>query len=350
MRTLTRVLVGIATALILAAPGQPQPALELTVSGSPSADHGDPVAFAYVVENTGDVDLYDVQVTDEACQGVGQVLGNEQETLPPGGSWQFACERTMPVHTDTEGGSFADQAQATATSGMSAGQEQVSDTGSHAVGFRHPAVAIDTVGPELARAGEPVRYTLAVTNPGDVSFLRSRVSVVAEPCPQTTVELASADPTPDTLDPGDEWSYACEAAPAAGATSVRAAGYVTASDHRTDHAFEDVSTAVTYLTETGTLEDADPVVDPVFPVVSGTATLTGPSRCVRRAFRARVRGDQILAVRWAVDGRRAPATSLSLRVDPRRLRRGRHAVTARISFAESSSTAPVTRTLRFRVC
>ncbi len=85
------------------------------------------------------------------------------------------------------------------------------------------------------------------------------------------------------------------------------------------------------------------------------ATLRTPSGCHRRPFKATVTGEGIEAVRFSVDGRprgaavRRPDARDRYRVtvDPRRLRRGRHSVTARVSFAGAPAGALVAS---FRVC
>jgi hypothetical protein len=77
-----------------------------------------------------------------------------------------------------------------------------------------PAIAIDKTGPATATAGDTLRYTLYVTNPGSLPFPAASVRV-ADPNCDSAPELvgksdgAGADGTPATLDPGDTWTYAC---------------------------------------------------------------------------------------------------------------------------------------------
>ncbi len=77
-----------------------------------------------------------------------------------------------------------------------------------------PAIAIDKTGPATAQAGDTLRYTLYVTNPGDIPFPASSVRVTDPTCddPPALVGKADtngADDSPGTLDPGDTWTYAC---------------------------------------------------------------------------------------------------------------------------------------------
>jgi hypothetical protein len=77
-----------------------------------------------------------------------------------------------------------------------------------------PAIAIDKTGPAVAEAGDTLRYTLYVTNPGSLPFPAATVQVTDANCddPPQLVSKAGpsgADATPGTLDPGDTWTYAC---------------------------------------------------------------------------------------------------------------------------------------------
>jgi uncharacterized repeat protein (TIGR01451 family) len=78
-----------------------------------------------------------------------------------------------------------------------------------------PAIAIRKVGPALATAGDTLDYTFYVTNPGDVPFPASGVTVSDPNCdePPELVrkeDASGSDVSPRTLDPGDTWVYGCE--------------------------------------------------------------------------------------------------------------------------------------------
>jgi uncharacterized repeat protein (TIGR01451 family) len=78
-----------------------------------------------------------------------------------------------------------------------------------------PAIAIDKTGPAVAEAGDTLRYTLYVTNPGFLPFPAATLQVTDPACdaPPQLVSKAgpsgAADASPGTLDPGDSWTYAC---------------------------------------------------------------------------------------------------------------------------------------------
>ena len=90
---------------------------------------------------------------------------------------------------------------------------------------------------------------------------------------------------------------------------------------------------------------------------SGSARLASRRGCVKRPFRARVSGTGIDRVTFSVDGRRTRSPSkagadgtFAARIDPRRLRTGRHRVTARVEFVTGTGRAPLTLRSAFRHC
>jgi hypothetical protein len=90
-------------------------------------------------------------------------------------------------------------------------------------------------------------------------------------------------------------------------------------------------------------------------VASGLARLSGPSGCVKQAFRARVTGRSIASVTFSVDGRvvkrfNARKRSYSIRINPQRYGFGRHRVIALVRFREASGTAARRLPLTFRRC
>ena len=92
-------------------------------------------------------------------------------------------------------------------------------------------------------------------------------------------------------------------------------------------------------------------------VVPGTARLTGPSGCVKKAFKATVRGSRISKVTFFVDGKKrktitakAGQRAFKLKVRPNALGRGVHRITARVQFAAESETKSRTLRLSFQRC
>ena len=73
-----------------------------------------------------------------------------------------------------------------------------------------PAIALEKSGPALAEAGDTLRYTLYVTNPGRVAIPANGVNVTDNRCDDPpALTSKNGDTSPQTLDPGDTWTYAC---------------------------------------------------------------------------------------------------------------------------------------------
>jgi hypothetical protein len=90
-------------------------------------------------------------------------------------------------------------------------------------------------------------------------------------------------------------------------------------------------------------------------ILSGRARLRGPSGCVKQAFRARVTGRSIAAVRFYVDGKlfkrvAGSRSQYSVKINPRNLGLGRHRVVARVRFDAATGTEARRLPLTFRRC
>ncbi len=328
--------------------------------GANWAYHGDTLTFTFEVTNPGTTPLTTVAVTDDKCapvSGPTQKLGGNQDgQLDAGELWVYTCTMTVPDHVagDT---SLVNVVTMAATD---ADGEPVNDTDSHTTRILHPAIAIDKSGPATAEAGSPVVYGLVVTNPGDVPFLAPNVSVTDPLCEAPPLLMSkNGDTTPDQLDPGDSWSYACRVQTTAGQTKVDNVGSVTAKDSFGGREVTASDPATTVLTQVAV---APPVVIPplqsgvagerISSPAAGTARLTGPARCVTGPFNVKVTGRGISQVAYTLDGKRlktvrstAGRTVFSVRINPRGKSTKAHRVTARVTF--KSATGTRARTLRY---
>jgi uncharacterized repeat protein (TIGR01451 family) len=249
-----------------------------------------------------------------------------------------------------------------------------------------PAIAIRKTGPAIATAGETLRYTLFVTNPGEVAFPAAGVEVSDPLCDGAPAlvsrqDESGSDPSPATLDPGETWVYRCSHdTPLAGPDC---------EPTRVDNS------AVTATVAGATVDDEDPIStvllcpdqpDPIKPVdppgptpapdleQPGPVAPTGPRTpragdaavaglrfhgAIRGCIRSRVprvdfSGTRIARVRVYVNGqlrRRLTVQTLQRRVTPRvTLPPGRYRVTVRVSFERGSGTPPVTLSGTVRIC
>jgi hypothetical protein len=141
---------------------------------------------------------------------------NDTQSVPPGAYTvsEAAVTGTKPLnYRSTVSARSARAARQVRSGGVYANLQLTS--GQRAVcTFRNvrigaPAIAIDKTGPATAVAGETLRYTLYVTNPG---YVLPAASVrVTDPNCDDPPELVGkgGDATPGTLDPGDIWTYGC---------------------------------------------------------------------------------------------------------------------------------------------
>ena len=253
-----------------------------------------------------------------------------------------------------------------------------------------PAIALEKSGPTLAEAGDTLRYTLYVTNPGLVAIPANGVTVTDNRCddpPELTTK--NGDASPQTLDPGDTWTYACShKTPAPDAdceltaitNTATATGIVDGSTVTDDGsitttvACPDVrqSRRSRRLREPGpepppsrrcrvprrrpSRRSLPPGPGPPDAGEAGRAGVTASNvRCITRASQVQLTGQRMSTIRVSVDGRRLGTREIRLlqrRVLPlnRIFSPGRHRLTIRVAFEPGSATAPATLTRTIIVC
>jgi hypothetical protein len=223
----------------------------------------------------------------------------------------------------------------------------------HSIGIQVDKLAVE----QTAVAGSVVHFTISVTNTGNTSFVGY---VFDDPnCDEQRTGANAADPT---LDPGETWTYACAMATQVGQTSADNTATATGTNSHGDSATDSGSASIPLtqpqgVTQTPPQGGTPPPAGGVLPetVLSGRARLSGPSGCVKRAFRARVTGRSITSVAFYVDGKlvkrfTANRSSYSIKVKPSGLGFGRHRIIARVKFVRASGTEARNLPLTFRRC
>jgi hypothetical protein len=351
-----------------------QPGIRIVKSGPDFAYSGDTLAFGFDVTNTGERALHAVDVSDDKCAPVSGPVskagGDDDDLLEPGETWHYTCSY-VATHAITDPNPVTNTAKVQAKDDE---DNKVEDEDKHDTRFLHPAIDIEKTGPATATAGSLVGYTLDVTNPGDVSL--GGVAVTDPRCAAAPVRTsANGDATPDTLEPGDHWTYTCSVQTQAAQTQVVNVADVNGTDQH-DETVTDEDTFTTTLTQpvmpttpttpaTPTATPAAPAAVPVAQQVAGvqqtarprrgTAALRGPRACPRTtSVSATVRGRQIRRVTFLVGGkvvkRLTKADSRgrwTLKLRTSSLRRGSNRVVARVEFTTASRTR--TRTLRVTI-
>jgi hypothetical protein len=248
-----------------------------------------------------------------------------------------------------------------------------------------PAIAIEKAGPTVARAGATLRYSLYVTNPGDVAFLASGVEVRDPACDEPP-ELVSkgGDDSPDTLDPGDTWTYRCSrSTPAPGGdctvSTVTNRATVTASAGGTEVSDDDaITTTLNCPDEPPQPPLPTPTPTPTPSIPPGPSPVTGASvapqgvrppvagrigvaglrvapGCIRRASDVALVGTRMARVAVSLNGRRVSNRTLAILQRRATLLRpligaGRHRLVVRVTFQRGSGAPAVTLQRTITVC
>ena len=313
---------------------------------------GDTLEYQFTVTSPppGDVGLA-VAFSDPRCDAgtlTGPAGDDGDALLEPGETWIYGCTHVITAadpdplpNTAKVTGEVPDTDNPKGT---------VEDEDSSSVDILHPAIDIEKSGPATATAGDVLSYSLAVTNPGDIEFASDQVVVTDPGCDdQPTLASTNGDTTPGFLDPGDNWTYTCSHATAAGQESFLNVATVTGTD-RNGRQVTDTDDLPTLLSQQAVLPEPE--------IINGAARLRGPSGCVKGPFTATVRGSRIARVTFFVDGKRfkritAPngeGSRFTVKINPRGRGFGVHRVTARVEFAAASQTKSRTLRLSFQRC
>jgi len=340
----------------------PKPAIELEKTGAAYAYAGDTVTYDFAAENTGNVTLSDVELTDDKCQStLVRKAGETDTTFGPGDIWGYTCTAVVPAGAT----SVTNTAEVCGTAKVEGvASREVCDEDDHTFPVRSIAIAVDKQAVETtAVAGTTVHFTIAVENTGTTAFVNYTFDDAA--CDEVRTGDNAADAT---LDPGDTWTYSCAMATAVGQTLAKntATATGTNADQKSATATDDAEIPLTQPQTPGggtpptvTPDAVPPAATPdggVLPesIVSGRAQLRGPSGCVKQAFRARVNGRSIASVTFYVDGRKIKTVGrggpFTLKVNPKRYGLGRHKLVALVRFTAASGTNARKLPLTFRRC
>jgi Prealbumin-like fold domain len=218
----------------------------------------------------------------------------------------------------------------------------------------------------MLEVGQKAEYLLTVTNPGVGPLVD--IVVLDDRCDAAPVYTAGDADADGELDESESWTYRCDhvVTAADGASFVNTATVDGADKRGNPVRDSDTATVTVYTPDPPKVTDqpstppaTTPAQQQTLPakIVSGTARLRGPSGCTRSPFKAKVSGRRIARVTFWLDGKQVKRvvakrgqTAFALKVNPRKVARGVHRVTARVVFAASSQTAPRTLRLSFQRC
>ncbi|MEQ0559388.1 hypothetical protein ABJI51_09935 [Amycolatopsis sp. NEAU-NG30] len=166
------------------------PAVEVTTTADPPVIHaGDAVTWTVAVRNTGDSPLAPVKVTDDATASCARTFAG----LAAGATQTYTCTAN-PSRTTTS--------RVTATGTDLAGRP-VTATASATVTVITPALTLTAdATPAVARAGDPIAFTITVANAGDAPL--TEVAIADDRVPACAKAIGA-------LPPRDRRTYTCTA-------------------------------------------------------------------------------------------------------------------------------------------
>ncbi|WP_410609027.1 hypothetical protein [Amycolatopsis sp. lyj-109] len=165
------------------------PAVEVTKTADPPVIHaGDAVTWTVAVRNTGDSPLAPVKLTDDTTTACARTFAG----LAAGATQAYTCTAN-PSRTTTS--------QVTAT-GTDLSGRPVTATASATVTVITPALTLTKdATPAIARAGDPITFTMKVANAGDAPLTEVTVTDDVPACAKAIGALA----------PGGTATYTCTA-------------------------------------------------------------------------------------------------------------------------------------------
>jgi uncharacterized repeat protein (TIGR01451 family) len=149
-----------------------QPSIQIVKDGPTQVHRGDTITYAFEVTNIGDIDLFDVELTDPICD-LGSITlvddGDGDSILAVGEAWRYLCTHLVtdddPDPIPNTGFVRGDTAEG------QEGGEEVTDSDDHVVDLIHPDIDIvKTVDEDIVSIGDTVTYTYVIMNTGDTTL------------------------------------------------------------------------------------------------------------------------------------------------------------------------------------
>jgi uncharacterized repeat protein (TIGR01451 family) len=150
-------------------PPQEGPAIQILKEGPALVHRGETITYQFEVTNTGDVELFDVELTDPRCDPGTIVEGVDVDaSLAVDEVWHFTCTHLV---TETDPNPIPNTATVRGDTVAGEGGEEVTDQDDHVVVVITPAISIDkTVSDNSVTPGTTVTFTYVVMNTGDTTL------------------------------------------------------------------------------------------------------------------------------------------------------------------------------------
>ena len=185
------------------------PGISIDLQASPrSITAGEEVTYTYIIDNTGDTNLRNINVFDTESLNIQYQSGDSDND-----GWLDTNEIWVYQGTDTPTNSVTNTATA---SGIDSLGLTVSDSDSEGVSMLSPGISLEvSVDKDVIHTGDQVTYSFRVTNSGNVAFS----SVAIADTRGTSLELDRGDNNNGLLEPGEVWIYESTDNPTASITN-----------------------------------------------------------------------------------------------------------------------------------
>ncbi|MET1012263.1 MAG: CARDB domain-containing protein [Actinomycetota bacterium] len=154
----------------------PGPAIQIVKGGAPELVHrGDTITYQFEVTNIGDVELFDVDLTDARCDAGTIDPGDDVDgSLAVDEVWHFSCTHLV---TQDDPDPIPNTATVRGDTVEGEGGVEVTDQDAFQVDIIHPGISIvKTVSDATVPEGTVVTYTYVVTNTGDTTLFNISVN------------------------------------------------------------------------------------------------------------------------------------------------------------------------------
>ena len=177
------------------------PAIHLDKTGPAQAHVGDTITYTLTVTNPGNTPLDITDWDDDICDGEPVLSSKEgaDNRLDPGETWAYNCSHVVLAGDPDR---LVNTATVTGTDDL---EKDVTSTDDAVTTILRPAISITKTGLTNAHVGDPVVYTLLVTNNGNTPL--SSVTVTDPKCDGLPVR--SDTDADGLLSPGQSWTYNC---------------------------------------------------------------------------------------------------------------------------------------------
>jgi len=174
-----------------------KPAISVDKTATRWVHVGETINYEMTVKNIGDAALHAVSLEDPMCDSPPVRTSGSGDTLAVGASWTYSCSR---VARAGDGDPIVNTVVAY---GTDEGNKTVQDEATASTDVLHPAISVEKTATEMVHVGDPVQYSMVVTNTGDTDLFGFAID---DPKCESVPVSEDAD---SVLSPEEVWHFSC---------------------------------------------------------------------------------------------------------------------------------------------